>query len=222
MHEKAGQVNLESFEKSIDGLAEILASRINESARPVRERNKKRWEDFAKKCRVPVVGEIYFKSMHGAPKGLESEPDRHQIPHFQKDVATIEEFARELEEMKAEDLERYGDEIVQPNNSGDPAGYYTPDYATRRACYEILHVTPFIPDKWDFTSLAGVEKTSIGIYVMDSDTKEVLPLNDCVWSWSAENGPRYHRKTQSKPPKIDSRGLGMVLNERGIFETFKG
>ena len=43
----------------------------------------------------------------------------------------------------------------------------------------------FIPDKWDFTSAAGMKNFQEGVYVLDFNAKRVVPLNDCNWSWSA-------------------------------------
>lgn len=120
-----------SFERSLDERAEDLTARVNELCAPVRARNKERWESFANIARIPVIGDLYYE-LFRTPKGLEEEPQYYHEAWYIKEGKAIERDAHRLETMKRNDLEHWGDELVIPGLSFDPAGYYTPNHKIKR------------------------------------------------------------------------------------------
>lgn len=183
-----------AFEQRLDVRAEALVRKAKEICRPVRERNNERWQKFAKLCHLPVIGNAIF-DIFKIPRGLENEPKYSKEEWYQEEGRLIEEQARRLEEMKAADMEHWGDEDVTPMNAGDPAGYYTPSKAPRKECYA-RGFGAFPPLKYDFSSLAGVSKFETENLVLCSQTKKVVPATQCHWHIGVSTGwkPIYRLK----------------------------
>lgn len=163
-------------ELALDRLAAQLDRRVTELCAPSMEENNRRWTRFAALCRVPVAGAAFLK--------LRKAPDLVDVPKFWEEPwyldtgGSIETQAHALELLKFDDLEHWGDELVHPADPDDPAGYTTPDISDRRACYR-LGLQPFLPDKYDYHSLAGTDKHYRDLLVMCSETLALMPIGDC-------------------------------------------
>ncbi len=173
------------LEKQLDQRTEILIRKVVDLCMPVRQRNREIWEEFARTCKMPVIGEMYFQTFVSLA-GLEGDPEYWKMDWYVVEKKSIEEAAKTLEEWKAADMEHWGNEIVRPCDSSDVGGYYTPATTTRRKCYSRccggLGVRAFIADKYDFSSGTAADRLRDGAYVMDMTTKEIVPYNRCNWS----------------------------------------
>lgn len=188
--ERVGETDkITKFENKLDGMALALANDINEAAMPVRLRNNARWEEFARICRTPVIGELYFRRVK-YPQDLEEEPKKQEVPYYAERVKAIIEGAERLEAMKAQNMNIYGDEIVE---TMWPGVYDAPPMrVSRRNCYEELKLVPLIPEKYDFSSAAGADKTKKGRLVMDAVTKKLVEETECKFILAnREVGIRY-------------------------------
>ena len=164
------------IERALDDLAEKVNLKVKELCRPSTEENNRRWARFASICRIPVIGAAYLR-LKKAPL-LVDGPKYWDEPWYRDTGGSIRTQALALEKLKAGDLAHWGDEIVQPFVHDDPAGYATPDYATRRKSYQsgwFVHV----PDKFDYSSAAGLDKHETDLLVMCSETLALMPVANC-------------------------------------------
>lgn len=182
------------FEQALDERADALVERVNSLCADVRARNKQRWEDFVSQVNIPIIGGIIYWIFR-APKGLEPDPDYLKTDWYRSEGKAIEGKARGLEQMKARHIVHWGEERVEAAFGWDYAGYYEHCHPQspmpRRDAYKEYEVEGrkerlwvFIPDKYDFSSAAGVDKEREGIFVLDSVSKKVVPLNQCDWTWT--------------------------------------
>jgi len=200
-----------TIEQALDKRAVELTERVNDLCRDARERNNKRWEDFAFWVRVPIIGGIAYKSSRKTPMNLEREPDYGKDAFYKTEGNAIEKEAEKLEVLKKEHLEHWGNEMVEAGFSWDYAGYYMHCHPKspmpRRVAYQSYEVYEtergkvsngksqlmvFIPKKYDFFSAAGSDKLHEGEMVMDSKTKKIVPYVKCNWSWDINKGMEYH------------------------------
>lgn len=182
--------DIQAFETALDARALVLVDKAKAFCRPTTKRNNRRWRWFAWWCRLPVVGDWilhYFK----APFRLEPGPEYYYETRYRAEGAAIDSEAQQLERMKGNHLAHWGDEVVSPGDSSDPAGYFTPNYAPRSACYE-RNIPAFVPKKYDFHSGAGVDKFHTENLVLCSSTKRLVPLSECDFTWTAGVGTVYH------------------------------
>lgn len=189
-------MEITEFERHLDVRAEAVTQRVLALCQPVRDRNNKRWEQFAELCRFPVIGGLIQKRMV-MPWGLESEPKHYDEEWYQSFGRQIEADAEELEAMKAAHLEHWGEEIISPMDDSDPGGYHTPHEAPRSECYR-RGLGAFVPGKFDFSSGAGCDKNDKGRLVMCSITRRIVEMNDCDFV-SDRKGVRYRLREHSSP-----------------------
>lgn len=173
-----------SLESTLDTRATALAERVNALCREARDTNRKKWEAFAEMCRNKYFGDAYFSLLGGRPFFLVEEPEYSKKPWYRDEGRSIEDGAHKLEGMKKKDLVHWGDERVEAYVDGDHGGKLSPQWPIpRREAYR-RKLNVFIPDRFDFHSLAGAEKMSVGQVVMDCNTKQIVPELKCGWQWS--------------------------------------
>lgn len=206
---------IKAIEYQLDVRAKELAQRVITLCQLVVARNNKRWKQFAKLCCLPLVGNL-IKSIIVMPRGLEREPEYYNEEWYKTLGRQIEIEAYQLESMKGAHLEHWGDEIVAPMDDSDPGGYYTPSKSPRRDCYD-HGFTAFVPNKFDFSSAAGVDKYNEGKLVMCSITKRLVKMNDCDWQ-SDSKGVRYHLRNYS-PRDLISPSFNEWRNNVQAFEA---
>jgi hypothetical protein len=161
------------IETKLDYEVRQIVAHLMSNVRLIREKNNRRWAKFAKICRIPVVGNLYFRAFD-APKLLE-EPPYYKHPAYIAARESIEPLAWQLETLKKDDLEHWGDEKVKT----DDGRIHDPDPGyTRRQCYEKGYAT-FLPDKYDFNSAAGSGKFEEGKMVMCCVTKQLHTITRC-------------------------------------------
>jgi hypothetical protein len=168
-----------NFEMRLDMQAAALVNKQVVHFRPIQKYNNKKWRMFASWCNLPVSGSLIFK-IFKAPSGLKIYPDLdyQKKTWYIEEGQRIEAEAKKIEQLKANHLEHWGDEIVSPGDGSDPAGYYTPSRAPRSECYK-RGIDPFVPSKYDFHSGAGYAKFNTGTLVMCVLTRQLVPINDC-------------------------------------------
>ncbi len=182
-------------EEALDQRADDLVRTVTALCADTRARNRELWERFASVASLPVVGNLIY-GLFRAPAGLDPDPEYRDAGWYKMEVPAITEQAGVLERMKAGHMEHWDDEPVDAAFGWDYAGYYTghhpPSPMPRRDAYKTYDVegTPerlmvFTPKKYDFTSAAGADKMEEGVFVMDSRSKAVVPLNQCDWRWTA-------------------------------------
>jgi len=189
-------IAIDEVEKRLDEEARVLTERELAFRWPARQRNNVRWIRFAGFCRIPVLGRI-IQRLLVMPRSLESEPSPRNEPWYKEAHKRILHEAHTLEDRKDAHLIHYGNDIVSPDGTGDPAGYYTPDSAPRSECVKRGYYSG-IPRKFDFWSMAGVHKTHVGRLVMCSVTRRIAEENDCDWCADAR-GIRYWARSFSIP-----------------------
>lgn len=214
-------LEIKEIEHQLDIRAQEIVQRVITLCQPIRERNNKRWEKFARLCNLPMVGGFTQNTLV-MPMGLESEPEYYKEGWYRTLGRQIEVEARELESKKVAHLEHWGDEVVSPMDCSDPGGYYTPSRTSRRDCHE-HGLTAFVPNKFDFSSAAGCHKYDVGKLVMCSTTKRLAQMNDCDMR-ADSRGVRYWLRKYSQPdPTIPGFGEwrtdAQVTQARRAFET---
>lgn len=211
---------IRAMEYQLDIRAQVIIQRVIEFLQPMRKRNNRRWERFARLCHLPLVGDL-IQHILVMPKGLETNPAYYNEEWYLTLGRQIEADARKIELRKSAHLEHWGDEIISPMDSSDPGGYYTPSHSSRRDCY--AHgLVPFIPDKFDFSSAAGCDKFDKGQLVMCSITKRVVAIADC--SWEADSrGVRYRLRTLRTHSRSDPTipGFGEWRNDEQVFAALE-
>jgi hypothetical protein len=180
-------VQIRKFEESLDVRAQDLVRKVEIFVEPVRGRNNARWQRFAQWCRLPLVGDFIYRRRR-MPSGLEQEPSWFDEPWYKKEGADIEAAAQQLERMKADHMGHWGDEIVSPCDYSDPGGYYTPSRTSRNKCYHKWHLMPFVPDKYDFSTGAGVAKMQASCLVLCANTKRLVSMAKCNWRVGLRTG----------------------------------
>lgn len=188
-------LEIKEIEHQLDIRAQEIVQRVVELCKPTRERNNKRWEQFARLCNLPMIGGLIQNALI-MPGGFESEPEYYKEDWYRTIGRQVESEARELESKKGAHLEHCENEIVSPMDCSDPGGYYTPSRTSRKDCYE-HGLTAFVPDKFDFSSAAGCHKYDTGRLVMCSITKRLVPMSDCDWRADSK-GVRYWLRNYSE------------------------
>lgn len=191
-----------AYEQALDQRANTLVERVNSLCADVRMRNKDRWEKFAHYVNHPIIGNLIYEFFR-TPKGLEPDPRYFDSDWYRQEGCLIEERAKSLEKMKSGHMEHWGDERVNASFPWDYAGYYEHCHPKnpmlRRDAYIAYTVWSntssvvegedklivFVPEKYDFSSAAGVDKMQEGIFVLDSVSKKVVPVNQCNSHWRA-------------------------------------
>jgi hypothetical protein len=202
MEEQLSYGGVLAFQAQLDEEADGLAAKINESYRELRNKNKEKWERFAKIARLPIIGEFYFK-VFKAPKGLIKEPN-HISYTMERQVENLYKKAETLEKMKSFDMENWGDEKVDAYFGWDIRGDFSPRLQIpRREAYNeyaffegppveskyakegepVERMIVYVPKKYDFVKSLDWNQRhgalSEGVFVMDSKTKEVVPISKC-------------------------------------------
>jgi hypothetical protein len=190
------------FEEALKKSVNDLVEKVNSLCADVRAKNKERWEKFAYLVNLPVIGNIIYE-LFRAPAGLEPDPDYHKFDWYRSGVLTIEKYALLLEKTKASDMEHWKDEPVNAGFSWDYTGYYDEHYhpispMRRSDAYKTYNVngvecklSVYVPDNYDFTSKEVEAKMLEGAFVLDANSKTVVPLNQCYRLWTVLNyGPR--------------------------------
>lgn len=173
---KCQEIN--DFEKSLNQRAEKLVYDVKRICfGGITKRNNERWRKFAWWCQLPLIGNLIFKLLK-VPHGLEPIPEYYERVWYRQERSLIEKEARTLEQLKANHLEHWGDEIVSSADSTDPGGYYTPDKTFRRKCYA-RSLTPFVPEKYDFSSGMSVNKFWADELVLCSRSKQLVSKVKC-------------------------------------------
>lgn len=203
MENKPSYDEVLAFQAQLDKEAIELSTLVNNFYQNLRLENKAKWEKFAKTAKIPIIGELYSK-IFKAPKGLKKEKDWSSLNEdyylsdfknwFKPKAKKIYEKAETLEKMKGKDLEHWGDEKVEAYYGWDYTGDYNPrGPIPRKEAYKpydsgkgpIDDLEILVARKYDFVNWWGIAwnrhfgSLSDGIFVMDSKTKDVVPLNKC-------------------------------------------
>ncbi|HYD03022.1 MAG TPA: hypothetical protein VEC16_01870 [Alphaproteobacteria bacterium] len=181
------------FEKTLDARAQSLVDKINNLCAPARERNKKKLESYANLVNLPLIGKLYHKK---GPQGIEDEPTYTNTEWYKTESKSIEEDAEKLERRKHAHPKVFGDEKVTAGWWGDQGSVFETEREAVSLDYLYGRIRIFVPDKYDFSTAAGTDKTKKGLYVFDEATKKVVPAKGLQWSWTAGVGTRYTSKPE--------------------------
>lgn len=163
-----------ALEKKLNARALEIVNAIIDFYRPVRQKNKSRLEAFAWWCNLRLVGN-FFLSFMGEPTLIkESYPE-----HFDTiGIAEVQKPARDLELLKKDDMAHWGNEPVLTNDGA----YMDSDPGYNRATCYALGYSPFAPNKYDFSSAAGVGwLTEHGSCRFDPESKQVIEKDTREW-----------------------------------------
>ncbi len=153
--------------RQLDKEARDLTKRVAEFCGPVRIQNNLRLEEYAKKCRNPILGWLFRR---WRPQ-LTQEPFFRQQYWFKQGVTEVEKKAFLLEAEKQADQPHWDQERVTMRLAAKET--------TRLMCYK-QGERPRLPDRYDFTSREGSVKLVSNRLVVCEDTSEVRPAEECV------------------------------------------
>ncbi len=155
---------VEDLEKELDNLSEELSDKINDFCRTTRLMVKRKLEN----------GE-YFSEPDSTIVYLEDTSYKKES-WFKKKLAYLETKWEELEKMKKNNMDEYGNETVLVDA---PRKSLKLLRMIRKSCYEKGY-EPRIPFRYDFLSLRGKIKILDNAYALDKKTNEIFSVKEDI------------------------------------------